>query len=89
VGLLKELVLLPVAPLRFTIWTADKVAAEADRQQYSTGAGVRQIDEIEEAREKGEIGEEEAEALEGKIIEGQARRARPSAAEEEEDSESG
>jgi Gas vesicle protein G len=79
VGLIKELVLLPVAPLRFTVWVADQVADEADRQQYSVGAGVRQIDEIEEAREKGEISQEEAEERQGEIIEQQVTRAEPSA----------
>jgi hypothetical protein len=69
VGLIKELVLLPVAPLRFTVWVAEQVAEEADRQQYSTGAGVQQLDEIAEAREKGELSEEDAEELEGEVIE--------------------
>ena len=77
-GLIKELVLLPVAPLRFTVWVAEQVADEADRQQYSVGAGVRQIDEIEESREKGEISEEEAEERQGEIIEQQVTRAAPS-----------
>jgi hypothetical protein len=78
VGLIKELTLLPVAPLRFTVWVADKVADEADREQYSAEAGVQKIDEIEEAREKGELGEEKAEEVEGEIIEEQIERGRPS-----------
>ena len=78
-GLIKELVLLPVAPLRFTLWVSEQVAEEADRQQYSAGAGVQQIEEIEEARERGELDEEKAEELEGEIIEQQAQRAQPTA----------
>ena len=74
-GLMKELVLLPVAPLRFTIWVAETVADEADRQQEGAPAGVEQIEELEEAREKGELGEEEAQELEGRVIERQASRA--------------
>ena len=70
-GLIKELVLLPVAPLRFTVWVAEQVADEADRQQYSVGAGVQQLDGIEQAREKGELHEEDAAELEGKVIEQQ------------------
>jgi hypothetical protein len=77
VGLIKELLLLPVAPLRFTFWVAEQVAEEADREQYSVGAGARQIDEIEEAREKGELGEEEAEERQGEIIEQQVSGAPP------------
>jgi len=83
VGLIKELVLLPVAPLRFTVWVAEQVADEADRQQYSTGAGVQQIEELEEAREQGELDEQEAEEFEGEILEQQVGRARPTAEEEE------
>jgi len=71
VGLIKELVLLPVAPLRFTVWVSDKVAEEADRKQYSTGAGVQQLEAIEEARKKGELDEEKAAELEGEILEQQ------------------
>ena len=76
-GLIKELTLLPVAPLRFTIWVADQVAEEADRQQFSAGAGVQQLEEIEQARERGEIDEAEAREREGEIIEGQAALAEP------------
>jgi hypothetical protein len=83
VGLIKELVLLPVAPLRFTVWVADQVAEEADRKQYSSGAGVQQLEEIQEARESGELDEEKAEELEGKVIEQQTSPARLSVDEEE------
>ena len=83
-GLIKELTLLPVAPLRFTVWVADQIADEADRQQFSAGAGVQQLEEIEEARERGEIDEEEAAERQGEIIEGQVSRGRP-----EEESEGG
>jgi Gas vesicle protein G len=84
VGLIKELVLLPVAPLRFTVWVSEKVAEEADREQYSTGAGVQKLEAIEEAREKGELEEEEAAELEGEILEQQMTPATPTGDEEEE-----
>jgi hypothetical protein len=87
VGLIKELVLLPVAPLRFTVWVAEQVADEADRQQYSAGAGVRQLDEIEEGRQSGELSEDDAGELEGKVIEQQLS-ARPTS-EREEDAQGG
>jgi Gas vesicle protein G len=80
-GLIKELVLLPGAPLRFTVWVADKVSEEADRKEYSPAAGVQKIEEIEEKRERGEIDEEEAAEIEGKILEQQVERARPDAEE--------
>jgi hypothetical protein len=89
VGLFKELALLPAAPLRFTVWVADKVTEEAERKEYSPAAGVQKIEEVEEERERGEIGEEEAAEVEGEILEQQVARAQPEAEEgaepEEED----
>ena len=70
-GLISQLVLLPAAPLRFTVWVADKVAEEVERQEFSPGAGVRKLEEIEQARERGEISEEEAAEAEGRILEQQ------------------
>lgn len=76
-GLIKELTLLPVAPLRFTVWVADQIADEADRQQFGSAAGVQQLEEIEEARRRGEIDEEEAAEREAGVIEGQVSREQP------------
>lgn len=70
-GLMKELALLPVAPLRFTVWVAEQVTDEVDRSEYSAGAGVQKLEEIEEARAKGEIDEERARELEGQVLEQQ------------------
>jgi Gas vesicle protein G len=81
-GLIKELALLPVAPLRFTVWVADKVDEETDRKEFSPAAGVQKIEEIEEQRERGEIDEEEATEIEGKILEQQIERAKPDAEEQ-------
>jgi hypothetical protein len=69
VSLLKEVVLLPVAPLRFTVWVAQQVADEAERQHTSPGARARQLRDIEEAQRRGEIGEETGAALEGRVLE--------------------
>jgi len=77
VGLIKELVLLPVAPLRFTGWVAEQLADEADRQQFGAAAGVQQLEEIEQARDSGEIDEEEAARHEGEVLETQMSRAEP------------
>jgi Gas vesicle protein G len=75
-GLIKELVLLPVAPLRFTVWVAGHVAEEADRQEFSQEAAVRKLQAIHDARQRGELDEQEAEAREAEILEQQMARAR-------------
>lgn len=82
-GLIKELVLLPAAPVRFPVWVAEQVAEEVAREHSSSGASVQQIDQIEEARKKGELEEQEAEELEGEIIEQRVGRAGPTPEQEE------
>ena len=82
-GVIKEFMLLPVAPLRFTVWVADHVADEAERKQYSPAAGVQQLERLEEARQKGELSEEEAAELESQIIEQQMARVEPAASGQE------
>lgn len=68
-SVLKELVLLPVAPLRFTVWVAQQVADEAERRHTGPGARAQQLRRIEEARRRGEIDEETGATLEGRVLE--------------------
>ena len=67
-GLIKELTLLPVAPLRFTVWVASKVADEVDHEQNSPEARVRRLREIEEARARGDLDDDEAAELEAQVL---------------------
>jgi hypothetical protein len=71
VGLIRELILAPAAPLRLTLWVTEKVADEADRQQYSQGAVLSRLQAIKAAEERGEISEGEAREQEDQIIAGQ------------------
>lgn len=82
-GLIKEIVLAPIAPLRFTAWVAEQVAEEADRRQYSSAAGVQRIAQIEEARQQGDLDEERAEEMQGEVIEEQAGRPQAEGQEQE------
>lgn len=70
-GLIRELVLAPAAPLRLTLWVTEKVADEADRQQNSQGAVLSRLQAIEAAAKRGEISEREAREQEDQIIAGQ------------------
>jgi Gas vesicle protein G len=69
VGVMREIALLPVAPLRFTVWVADKVAEQADQKLNSPQAHVQRLREIEDARVRGELSDEEAAELEAQVIE--------------------
>lgn len=70
-GLITKMAMLPVAPVRFSVWVAQKVSEQAEREHFSTGAGVRKLQEIEHARAQGQIDEEKAAELEGQVLEQQ------------------
>lgn len=68
-GLIKELLALPVAPVRFTVWVVEQVVDEADRSQHSPGAIVQRLEEIDKARSEGRLSDEEAKVIEAKVLE--------------------
>jgi hypothetical protein len=68
VGLIKELLLLPLAPVRGTVWVAEQIAAEAERQLDPRAARRRELVELERRLTTGEIDEEEFDRLEDEIL---------------------
>lgn len=68
-GLFTQLILLPLAPVRFTVWVSEKVAEEVNREQGSPEAHMRKLREIDEKRKRGELTQEQAAEAEAKIIE--------------------
>jgi hypothetical protein len=66
--MIKQLVLLPVAPLRFTVWVAGKVGEQADHEHYSPGALARRLREIEQAHTRGDLDDEQVAELEAQVI---------------------
>jgi hypothetical protein len=69
VGLFKELVLLPLAPVRGTAWVAEQIAEEADRQLYDEDNIKRELLQLELDHEDGSIGDEERERMEEELLE--------------------
>ena len=67
-GLVSGLLTLPLAPLRGTVWVAEQVAAEADRQLYDPARIRRQLEEVAAARRDGRLDEEEAAAVERELV---------------------
>lgn len=74
-GLIKEIVLLPVAPVRGTLWVAELIADQVEQERYSGGAAVAQLDEVEEAKQRGDLDEEEAAERQEQILGEQLTRA--------------
>jgi hypothetical protein len=67
-GLLSGLVLLPLAPLRGTIWIAEQLAAQAERELDEETSVRRLLLEAEAALERGELTEEEFDAVEDELL---------------------
>jgi hypothetical protein len=83
VGLFKELVLLPLAPVRGTAWIAEQLAEEAERDLYDENRIKRELLQLELDEEEGRIGEREREEKETELLE-RLQIARERAAEEAE-----
>jgi hypothetical protein len=68
-GLIGNVLLLPLAPVRGVTWVAGVIADEADRQMAESASPARALEELAAATANGEISPEEAEAMEARIIE--------------------
>jgi hypothetical protein len=69
VGLVSGLLLLPLAPLRGTVWLAEKLAEEAARELDDETAVRRLLVEAELELERGALTEEEFERIEDELLE--------------------
>lgn len=67
-GLFKELVLLPLAPVRGTAWVAEQIADEADRQLYDEDNIKRELVQLEIDAEEGHVGPKERAAKEDDLL---------------------
>jgi hypothetical protein len=76
-GLITGLLTLPLAPVRGTVWVAERVLEQAERDYYDEGAIRAQLIDIDAAREAAAISEDEAleaeDALVERMMEGRAR----------------
>jgi hypothetical protein len=68
-GLISGLLTLPLAPVRGTVWIAEQVLEQAERDYYDESASQAQLLDIDAAREAGTIEEEEAERAEDALVE--------------------
>jgi Gas vesicle protein G len=67
-GLLTGLLTLPLAPVRGTVWIAERIAEEAERQLDEEPAIRRALDELQVSYELGELGDEEFERQEDELL---------------------
>jgi hypothetical protein len=68
-GLLSALVLLPLAPVRGTVWIAEQLVAEAERELRNETSLRRRLAEAERQFEIGNLTIDEYEAIEDELLE--------------------
>jgi hypothetical protein len=68
-GLITEVLLLPFAPVRGSLWAVRQVLAEAERQCYDPAAVRAELARLEQRLDAGEIDEEEFDRLEDELLE--------------------
>ncbi|MFD7258835.1 gas vesicle protein GvpG [Streptomyces sp. NPDC059874] len=76
-GLLKEVLLLPAAPVRGTAWVLRQVVAEAERQYYDPAVVQRELAQLVEALEAGDMDESEFDRREDELLARLENRMRP------------
>jgi hypothetical protein len=69
VGLIREVFLLPLAPVRGVGWVMQLVIDEAERERAASASPARALEELTAAVATGEITPAEAEALEAELVE--------------------
>jgi gas vesicle protein GvpG len=67
-GLFTGLLTLPLAPARGVVWIAEQIHQEALRQSKDPSEIRRRLEEVEQAREAGQITAEEGAQLEEELV---------------------
>ncbi|NUR75976.1 MAG: gas vesicle protein [Thermoleophilia bacterium] len=68
-GLFTGLLLLPLAPVRGTVWIAEQLAAQAERELDDERTVRRLLLDAEAALERGELSEVEYDRIEDELLE--------------------
>ena len=68
-GLITGLLTLPLAPVRGTVWLAERIQEQAEEELYDESAITAGLLELEEARQAGTLEEDELAAAEDALIE--------------------
>jgi hypothetical protein len=68
VGLVTGLLGLPLAPVRDVMWLAEQVLEQAEEQYYDPARIRAQLEQVDEARRRGELSEEECVEIENELL---------------------
>ncbi|MEJ2868637.1 gas vesicle protein GvpG [Actinomycetospora sp. OC33-EN08] len=67
-GLFTELLLLPLAPVRGVVWVAERIEEQVDHRLHDPAVIRAQIDDLDNAFERGEITESERDAQQDVLL---------------------
>ena len=67
-GLFSQILTLPLAPVRGTIWVLERVVETAENEYYDPGPIERELADLEKALLAGEIDEETFDRCEDKLL---------------------
>lgn len=67
-GLITEVLLLPLAPVRGSLWAMEQVLTEAERQYYDPAAVRAELARLEEQLTSGEIDQETFDRIEDQLL---------------------
>jgi hypothetical protein len=67
-GLFTGLLTLPLAPVRGTVWIAERLLEEAERQMNDPAAIEHRLMDAEAAHERGELSDEELADIEDELL---------------------
>jgi hypothetical protein len=68
-GLITGILTLPLAPVRGTVWLAERIQGQAEAEMSDESAIRTGLLELEAARETGDFSEEEIDAAENELLE--------------------
>ena len=77
-GLFSAIVTLPLAPVRGVIWLGETIQRQVEQELNNPARTRRQLEELAEARERGEISAEEEKHAQQQILETKIKPAAPS-----------
>jgi hypothetical protein len=60
---------LPLTPIRGVVWLAEHILEEAESQLYDPARIRAQLEQVDEARRRGELSDEECEEIENELLE--------------------
>ena len=68
-GLITGILTLPLAPVRGVAWVAEKVAEQAELELYDENRILRELVELEAARDRGELNEKQFDTAVDQLLE--------------------